>query len=149
MLDGSERNYLQAFYLNPNKDTGRQLQVNKKASRNYKVIFFCRFKAQVILSLLERYQNRKEGVVTIYERSVRAGKEIFLEKLSNVLQMEDLTFLSELAAAVQGQYEKDVVNLYLSCSNSEMLARCNKRDRPSEKNIQYVYRLNRKIHILI
>jgi deoxyadenosine/deoxycytidine kinase len=87
---------------------------------------------------MERYKHKSDGIITIYERSVRASREIFLERIKNQIDMEDLTFLSELAALAQSEFEKDVLTLYITCSNAEMLSRWNKRDRPSEKKMQYV-----------
>jgi Deoxynucleoside kinase len=91
----------------------------------------------VVLALMERYQGRqKDSTVTVYEQSVRAAREVFIERFKEVLAIEDLTFLSELCAVAESEFERNVSTVYLTCSDVESVRRFRERDRQSEKSLR-------------
>jgi deoxyadenosine/deoxycytidine kinase len=135
--DRTVRNYLKDFYDIPSELTARRLQV--VAVSNASLRFFNRFlrqQARVLMSLLGRYRtHRGQGGVTIYERSMRVAREVFLESSRALLAPEDYTFLYELAEYGEKAYEASALSIYLACGEGEMMDRVKARGRVSEENI--------------
>jgi deoxyadenosine/deoxycytidine kinase len=94
----------------------------------------------VILSLLERYQEETSETVAVYERSLEAGREVFLQSQADLIDNRDYLFLRDLYFVGEEIYESSqcIFSIYLTCSEQEMLARHKKRGRLSERNLRRV-----------
>jgi deoxyadenosine/deoxycytidine kinase len=90
-----------------------------------------------MMSLFTRHKQQvaRGAPVNIYERSIRAAKDVFLESSRTLLAPEDFTFLFELGEYGEKELERNVLSLYLHCSPAEMLDRVRARARPSEEHI--------------
>jgi hypothetical protein len=89
----------------------------------------------VVLTLLERHERFTDlGGIIIYERSLRAAREIFLDLRASLLEKEDLAFLQGLCKFGERLYETGAETVYLYCTENEMLERTAARSRPSERN---------------
>jgi Deoxynucleoside kinase len=141
MIDGSERNLLRDFYDLRDARASARLEVVRRRRRQ--IIRspsrgVCHFQSQVVLSLLERYEasSRSSAPVQVYERSIMVSREVFVEAVKDLLDVEDRTFVSRLCAYGEAAYEGEASRFYLSCSDGEMTSRVRGRARPSEANLR-------------
>ena len=89
---------------------------------------------QVLLSLMERYQEN--GCVGLFERSISAARQVFIEDISPILLPEDYHFLCQLADHAINVYEKNLKKIYIRVSDQENIARLRIRNRESEVNLR-------------
>jgi deoxyadenosine/deoxycytidine kinase len=127
-----EKNFLKEFYDDPSEENFRLLQVYIYFGLIYLACPSC-FQSEVLLSLLERYRLSEGEGVKIYERSLKVSREIFLEERRGVIRTDNYTFLHDLSLYGENCYERNVVSVYLSCSDQDMLDRIRKRGRVAEE----------------
>jgi deoxyadenosine/deoxycytidine kinase len=142
LSDGRQRNFLKEFYDDPREDNFRLLQVRRRQLWQGLILgeTFSFFQSEILLSLLERYRESGAGAgaVILYERSLKVLREIFLEERRDQIRAEDFTFLHDLSRFGENCYERDVVSVYLSCSDQDMLDRIRQRGRKAEEKASWV-----------
>lgn len=94
---------------------------------------------QVIISLLERYEKLgRQGPgdrMVLLERSLQAGRKIFIEHNRHLLSEREYTLLTDLCLFGERYFESDLVRIYLKVDGAQMLDRIQSRGRASENNI--------------
>jgi deoxyadenosine/deoxycytidine kinase len=118
LWNGRRTNLLKAFYDFPSAESATRLQ------------------SQVLLTLLERYEELSGHLpVAVYERSIRAARDVFLGRQRGVIRPEEFTFLWQLGSFGIRRYETGAWSIYLKCCEEETLERVRRRARPAEDNL--------------